>query len=133
MTETDLHSLLVERYQPRHLTRDGEEMPEAQTWDEFISALRAEAKKPQPLSRQGYVPTATEARKAQNADADRFIEDRQREVLLAREARRAKREEEARIIEEVRLTRMANRVDSALSQGASLKQALKELRRSTNV
>jgi len=131
MTQTDiLNVLTVERYQPRYLTRPGEEIPELLSFDNFIAALRAEAKKPVPEARREYARPRSETVKWQNAEADEFIAKRvarQRELDKIRgvdpRRREKKKQEKPRVVE----LDQFDRVQLALSQGRSVKEALSHL------
>lgn len=131
MTQTDLvKALTAERYQPRYLTKPGEEMPPALSFDDLIASLRQEAKKPAPEARKQYARVPDEVRKWQNEEADKFIErrlERERELhnTLDREARRREKKKQERA-QKVELDQF-DLVQLALSQGKSVKEALSHL------
>lgn len=120
MTQDEIQALLVERYQPRHLTPSGEPMPAVQSFDELLAALRAEARQPVPGQREGYARTPQEVSSWQNEDADRVIQfriERQRDLELI--AKRNKAKAKAR-----KPSSGVLRVHTELAGGKSLREAL---------
>lgn len=85
--------LTVERYQLR-VHADGTIDP-VQSFDDFVAALRAEAKKPLPHRPRVYAKTPNEARKWQEAEVDRVVAERVEKAR--REKETVRREAEARL------------------------------------
>lgn len=144
MKLTDLEqSLLVERYQPRHLTPAGEPLPAAQSFDDLIESLRREAA-------IGYADidrANRERREAEKAMSVARLEEllseasRRREELAERREERARQasasiqaslaaaRENERLMSEVRAANNDpfQAISAAMDSGLSLNEAIKQL------
>lgn len=135
MTQTEYEALMVERYQPRHLARDGAEMPKVLTFDEFLASLRAEAKKPVPSEPAGYAKTRAETIRWQNEEADAFIARRvEREKELERIRRHDAGRRKKTTVKKTTAVKLsqADAVAVSLLKGQSLREALQEANKRGN-
>jgi hypothetical protein len=135
--------LLVERYQPRHLTPTGEPMPAVSSFDDFIASLRQEAANGYSdidrakRERQQEEKALNHARQAElvSAALERRKEAHERREAKAREASASIRatleeaRESERLMAEVRKSHLDpfQVISKAMDSGLSYEQALEQL------
>lgn len=136
-------SLLVERYQPRHLTPAGEPLPASQSFDDLIDALRREAatgyadidrahrerqaqEKAASVARQEEL--LTEALRGRREAAQRR-EEKARQASASIQASLAAARENERLMAEVRAAHADpfQAISAAMDSGLSLNEAIKQL------